>query len=87
MKTPNWVNDPRLSEDEVHHNQMRFSLRVASAFHNREAALSQLSVAAGYSPNYLQTALSINRLPERARLAICAVVGFDVFKLEPNDNF
>jgi len=87
MKTPKWVNDPNLSADEVRHNQMRFSLRVASACHNREASLSQLSSAAGYSSSYLQTALSINRLPERARLAIIAVVGFDVFKLEPNDDF
>lgn len=86
MKFPKWVSDPTCTSEEVLANRLRFSLRLASCIHNPRASLKELSEATGYSCNYLQSALDKNHLNQRARLAICGVIGVDVFNLESDDD-
>lgn len=86
MLLPQWVNDPNLSDEQKALNLMRLQIRLAAALHNREASLTQLSVAAGYSSNYLQTCLALKRLPQRAQLAIQGLVGREIFDLTLPDE-
>ena len=82
MSIPKWVFDPSFSNDEVRQAHMRYQLRLAAIMHNQNGSLSLLSQAAGYSGNYLQVCLSNKYLPERAKLAITAVVGPEPFSCE-----
>jgi len=81
MQLPHWVTDPSLSDEQRQLNLIRLQIRLAAALHNREASLTQLSIAAGYSCNYLQTCLALKRFPQRAQLAVQSLVGREIFDM------
>jgi len=79
MPIPTWVNDPTLSDEDRQKQLLNFRLRLAALHHNKHASVTKLSVAAGYSEDYLATAITRGKLRLKAELAIRQIVGNEAF--------
>lgn len=79
MSVPNWVIDPTLSEFEQRKLSLAYRLRYAALQHNKAGSVKKLSLAAGFSADYLALAIVRGHLRTKAVLAIRQVVGADAF--------
>ena len=79
MTAPNWVNDPSLSEEDRKKLLLSYHLRAAALQHNKNGSVKKLSIAAGFSGDYLALSILRGKLAKKAELAVRMVAGAEAF--------
>lgn len=81
MKLPHWVTDPSLTDKERAKALLTYQVKLAALHHSPSAAISRLGLDAGFSVMYMRNAITRGSMPKRARMAIQALTGPEVFEI------